>query len=145
MLVDTIKARVKEAMKAKNVVEREILRVLLGEIQTVEARNAKAMSDEEALGVVKKLAKSNRETLELSTDAAQKEILTAEIAILESLLPKTMSVDEIVGALDAVADEVTSAGNDGQATGVAMKHLKSTGAPVDGKRVAEAVKLLRSR
>jgi uncharacterized protein YqeY len=145
MLVDTIKTRVREAMKAKNVVEREILRVLLGEIQTMEARNAKAMSDEEAQGVVKKLAKSNRETLDLSTDTAQRETLAAEIAILESLLPKTLSVEEIVGALGPVVDAVKSAGNDGQATGVAMKHLKSTGAPVDGKRVAEAVKLLRSR
>jgi hypothetical protein len=43
-----------------------------------------------------------------------------------------------------VAGAIKAAGNDGQATGVAMKHLKSAGASVDGKTVAEAVKQIRS-
>jgi len=39
---------------------------------------------------------------------------------------------------------VLAAKNDGQATGVAMKHLKSSGASVTGQDVAQAVKALRS-
>ena len=70
--------------------------------------------------------------------------VTEEIAVLESFLPKTLSVDEIVAALAAVADPIKAAGNDGQATGVAMKHLKSTSALVNGKDVSEAVKKIRS-
>jgi uncharacterized protein len=50
-----------------------------------------------------------------------------------------------VAALAPVADAIRAAGNDGQATGVAMKQLKSTGATVDGKTVAAAVKQLRAR
>jgi len=42
-----------------------------------------------------------------------------------------------------VAEAIKAAGNDGQATGVAMKHLKSTGAVVSGKDVAAVVKTLR--
>jgi hypothetical protein len=38
---------------------------------------------------------------------------------------------------------VKAAGNDGQATGVAMKHLKSLGAEVNGKDVSAAVRQLR--
>ncbi|HHH26882.1 MAG TPA: hypothetical protein ENK57_00820, partial [Polyangiaceae bacterium] len=38
MLTDTIRARMKDAMKAKRNVEKEILRVCLGEITTEEAR-----------------------------------------------------------------------------------------------------------
>ena len=46
-------------------------------------------------------------------------------------------------ALAPVVDALKAAGNDGQATGVAMKHLKSVGAVVTGKEVTAAVKKLR--
>jgi hypothetical protein len=36
-----------------------------------------------------------------------------------------------------------AAGNDGQATGIAMKHLKALGANVDGKLVSVLTKRLR--
>ncbi len=142
MLVDEIKQRLMAAMKAKNVTEREILRVALGEIQTIEARTG-TMSDQDAGAIVKKLVKSNQETLQVTESAEQRATLEQEIGILESLLPKTMDVDTIVGALAPVLVQIKAAGNDGQATGVAMKHLKATGAAVDGKNVAAAVKRIR--
>lgn len=144
MLADEIKKRVLAAMKAGNVLEKEILRVALGEIQTQEARASQPLGDEEATAIVRKLVKSNQETAAASQDAEQKSVLAQEIAILESLLPKTMGVDAIAAALAPVADAIRAAGNDGQATGVAMKHLKSTSANVQGKDVAEAVKKLRA-
>lgn len=143
MLVDEIKQRIQAAMKAGNTLEKEVLRVVLGEIQTEEARGKKA-DDALATRILKKLVKSNRETLESATDAEQKTALQGEIAILQELLPRSMSVDEIVAALAPVADAIRAAGNDGQGTGIAMKHLKASGAEVDGKDVAQAVKALRA-
>jgi uncharacterized protein YqeY len=144
VLAEEIKKRMFAAMKAGNITEKEILRVALGEITTIGARNEKPLTDDEVAAVLKKLVKSNHETLSSSEDDAQKRTLTEEIAVLESFLPKTLGVDEIVAALAAVADPIKAAGNDGQATGVAMKHLKSTGALVNGKDVSEAVKKIRS-
>jgi len=143
VLVDQIKQRIQAAMKAGNTLEKEILRVALGEIQTEEARGAQA-DDALATRILKKLIKSNRETLESATDAEQKSTLESEIAILQQLLPRSLSVEEIAAALAPVADAIRAAGNDGQATGVAMKHLKASGAEVDGKDVAQAVKALRA-
>lgn len=143
MLKEEIQSRIRAAMKAKRLVEREILGVALGEIQTVEARKG-SLSEDEAAGIVKKLVKSNRETIEAGPDAARKAVLEEEIAILESLLPKAMGPDEIAAALSGVGDAIRAASNDGQATGVAMKALKAQGAPVDGKAVAEAVKRMRA-
>ncbi len=57
MLAEEIKKRMLDAMRAKDVVAKEILRVALGEIQTNEARAGKPASDEEAAQVVKKLVK----------------------------------------------------------------------------------------
>lgn len=144
MLVDTIKTRIRQAMKDKNTVEREILGVALGEIQTAEARGSGPISTQDAEAILRKLVKSNRETLDASTDEGQRAVLEREIEILQSLLPKSLSVDEIETALDPVADSIRGAANDGQATGVAMKHLKSSGARVEGKDVAEVVKRLRA-
>lgn len=70
--------------------------------------------------------------------------LNKEIAILEALLPRTLGVDEIVAALASVESDIKAAGNDGQATGVAMKHLKPQGLVVEGKDVSAAVKQIRS-
>ncbi len=143
MLVDEIKKRILAAMKAGNTLEKEVLRVALGEIQTEEARGTKA-DDALAAKIVKKLIKSNRETLESASDAEQQATLQSEIAVLQQLLPESLSVDEIVTALAPVADAIRAAGNDGQATGIAMKHLKASGAEVDGKDVAQAVRTLRA-
>lgn len=143
VLVDEIKKRIQAAMKAGNSLEKEVLRVALGELQTEEARGTK-VDDALATRIVKKLIKSNRETLQSATDPEQQAALNSEISILEALLPRSMSVDEIVAALAPVADAIRAAGNDGQGTGIAMKHLKASGAEVDGKDVAQAVKTLRA-
>jgi hypothetical protein len=142
VLIDDIKTRIREAMKAGRTVEKEILRVALGEIQTAEARGDSG--DAVAQGIIKKLVKSNEETLAASSDDAQQAQLQEELAILRTLLPKTLSQDEIVSALAPVAQSIRDANNDGQATGIAMKQLKAQGAAVDGKTVASAVKQLRS-
>jgi uncharacterized protein YqeY len=144
MLVDDIKKQMTQAMRDKDEVAKNILRLAFGEMQTAEARSGRAVEDAEAIAIVRKLVKSNEETLGVATDDAQKDVLRKEIALLTALLPKTLGVPEIVAALAPVAAAIKAAGNDGQATGVAMKHLKTTGAAVDGKTVAEAVKTLRS-
>ena len=143
MLKEEIQSRIRAAMKARRTVEREILGVALGEIQTAEARKGE-LTEEETASFVKKLIKSNRETIEAGPAAEQKAVLEEEIAILETLLPKAMGPDEIAAALAGVSDAIRAASNDGQATGIAMKTLKAQGAPVDGKAVAEAVKRMRA-
>jgi uncharacterized protein YqeY len=143
-LLDQIKARMFAAMKSGNVTEREILKVAMGEITTDAARVGRKGDDEEAMGLLKKLVKSNEESIEASQDEAQKAQLRAEIEVLNTFLPKSLGLPEILAALAPVAEAIKTAGNDGQATGVAMKHLKSLAAVVNGKDVSAAVRQLRS-
>lgn len=144
MLIDEIRKRRTEALKSRDSLAKEVLGVALGEIDTIAARQGRDATDEDVLGVVRKLVKSNEETRAAATDEAQKETLTREIAVLATLLPKTLDVAEVVDALAPVRDALRAAANDGQATGVAMKHLKSVGAVVDGKVVSAAVKQVRA-
>ena len=143
MLLDEIKARMFKAMKAGAVVEKEILRVAVGEITTDQAREGRKGTDEESLAILKKLVKSNEESLGVVEDPEKRAVLEEETRVLSAFLPKSLGVDEIVLALAPVADAIRAAANDGQATGVAMKHLKSSGASVGGKDVGAAVKKIR--
>ncbi|MEM9020829.1 MAG: GatB/YqeY domain-containing protein [Planctomycetota bacterium] len=143
-MIADIRAQMLQAMRDKDLPRRDILRVLLGDLETAETRKGSAISDEECLQIVRKLVKSNDETLATNPDQATRDKLTGENKILAELLPKTLSVEDIVGALGDHADAIRAAGNDGQATGIAMRQLKQSGASVQGKDVSEAVRIIRS-
>jgi len=140
MLVDTIKARITQAMKEKDEVARDVLRLAFGESQTAEANQGKPLTDEQVAGILRKLVKSNEETLSLGGEDAK---LRHEIAVLQSLLPKSMTPEQIAEALASQVDAIKAAKNDGQAMGVAMKHLKGAGATVEANDVTAAVKRIR--
>lgn len=143
-VVDTLKARIKEAMKAKDDVAKNVFRVVLSDIQLLEARAGGAVPDAEAHKVIKKLISSNEATLEASSDEATQTQLTQENALLSELVPKPLSVDEIVRALETVAGAIKGAKADGPAMGIAMKTLKENGASVESGDVKTAVAQLRA-
>jgi uncharacterized protein YqeY len=130
-------------MKSGDTVARDVLRLALGEIQTAEARKSGTASDEDAAAAIRKLIKSNEETLGLAGEGERATTLRHEIEVLSGLLPKQLSVDDIVAALTTEHEAIKAAKSDGQATGVAMKHLKATGASASGNDVAAAVKKIR--
>ena len=144
MLLDDLKAKITAAVKAKDEVARDVLRLALGEIQTGEARASRPLKDDEIAGILKKLVKSNEETLTLAGEGTQAPALRKEIEVLSSLLPKTMTVAELVEALASQREALRAAKGDGQATGIAMKHLKTTPGVFDGTDVAAAVKAIRA-
>jgi uncharacterized protein YqeY len=143
MLLDELKARMFRAMKEKRDVEKEILRVAIGEITTDAARPGRKGDDAEAIAIVRRLQKSVEETL-AAADASNRPTLEQELAVLKGLVPQALGPAEAIAALAPVAEAIKAAAGDGPAMGIAMKHLKSTGATVDGKVVAEAVRALRT-
>lgn len=143
VLVDEIKKQVTLAMKSGDATARDVLRLALGEIQTAEARKNAPASDEDAAAAVRKLIKSNEETLSLTDAGERASVLRREIEVLSALLPKQLSVDDIVAALASEHAALKAAKTDGQATGIAMKHLKATGQSVSGNDVGAAVKKIR--
>ena len=144
MLVEEIKKRVAAAVKQHDTVTRDVLRLALGEIQTAEARKNAPLAEEDAAAALRKLIKSNEETLAALTSGDERvPVLKREIEVLASLLPAQMSAAQIVAALAGQVEAIKAAGSDGQATGIAMKHLKASGAAVSGGDVTAAVKQIR--
>lgn len=143
-LVDIIKAKITDAMKQRDEITKSILRLALGEIQTIESRQGK-ITEEEAEKAVRKIVVSNTETMKVA-DAGTAAQLQKENDILNDILPKMWTVEDIEIYLtnnDEAREAVQAAGNDGQATGVAMKFLKQASAPVNGKDVGAAVVAVR--
>lgn len=143
MLIEEMRRRMAEAFKAGRTVEKNILRLAVGEAQTLEARGT-ALTDESVAALVRKIIKSNEETIALGSNEADKALLQEENAVLRSLLPQSLDVPGIVQLLAPSAAAIRAAGNDGQATGIAMKALKEAGAVVNGKDVTAAVKQMRA-
>lgn len=142
-IAEQLQARIKQAMKDGDTTAKDVLRVALGEIQTVEHRNNTKATNEEAIAIVKKLVKSIEETMGLTADGPAKDTLATELGLLRSLLPATLGVPEIVALLTDSVAALKAAPNPGAATGVAMKALKAQGVTAEGKDVQEAVKQLR--
>lgn len=142
-LLEELKKRLIAAMKAGAVVDKEILRVAIGEIETAASR-VDAFDDDASRAVLRKLIKSNEETRELEVDPAKQAALSRELEVLRELLPRELGPDELTPLLEPAREAIRAASNDGQATGVAMKHLKATGVAAHGKAVGEAVRRLRA-
>ena len=86
---EQIKQDLTAAMKAKDEEKKNALRIIMGEFSRGEK---KTLSDDEAVKLIKKLVKSERETLEQSGMTAANRY----IEILESYLPQMADDDEIV-------------------------------------------------
>jgi uncharacterized protein YqeY len=139
MLIEQIKQRMFQAMKAGAIVEKEILRTAIGEV----TRTGDVASDERVLTILRKLVKANQETLRAATDPEQQRVLEQEIGVLEGFLPRAPSAAELTEMLGPVAADIRAAAGAGPAQGIAMKFLKSNGTSVDGADVRDAVTRLR--
>lgn len=128
-LKELISKNYMQAFKEKNVVAKNLLSVVKGEIQTIEKNTGtENLSDEEVLKILNKTAKSLKETIEKTGDTESK----LQLEIVESYLPKQLSKEEIVAKVnEIVASGVTN-------IGLIMKEFATL--PVDRKIVSEVVK-----
>jgi len=144
-----LQPKLQEAMKARDNLARDVLRVVLGEVSTRRARTGKEPRDEEVHAIIRSMIANNgltRKELEQRGQTGHEayERLGRENVYLETLLPRTLDRDAIRRELEPIAAELKAAKNDGQATGAAVKHLKQKGLAVLGEDVAAAVKEMRA-
>lgn len=139
MLIDQVKQRMFQAMKANQTLEKEVLRTVIGEV----TRSGDDPTDERVLGVLKKLVKSNQETLAAATDAEQKKTLEREIEVLQTFLPATPGPEQLCALLVPTADAIRAAAGPGPAMGIAMKFLKSANVTAESRDVQAAIAELR--
>lgn len=141
---DTLNAALKEAMVAKDTARRDLIRLLQSAIKQVEIDTRKEVTDDEALVVIQKEAKKRREAIEEADKAKRADIADAEraeLALIESFLPRQLSLDEVKAVAAEIIAEVgaTSTKDTGKVMGPLMARLKGQ---ADGKIVGQAVREL---
>ena len=123
-LQNQIKRDLTAAIKAKDEEKKDTLRVILGEFGRLDK---KELSDDEAVKILKKLMKSEKEVLEKKGDETNSRF----IKIIENYLPKMATEADITQWIEQNID-FSEFKNKMQAMGLIMKHF---GATADGNAV----------
>lgn len=122
-LQEVIKKDLAGAMKAKDNDRKDAIRVILGEFGRA---GKKELPDEEVIGILKKLIKSERELLNQKGEG-----VSEFIGIAEGYLPRMASREEVIDWIRQNID-FSQYKNKMQAMGPIMKHF---GAMADGNDV----------
>ena len=145
-MFDRISNDIKEAMKAKDKVRLETLRnikkVFL-EAKTAPGAND-TLTDEAATKIMQKLVKQGKDSATLYTEQGRADLAEAElaqVAVIETYLPKQMSAEELETALKAIIAEVGAEGpkDMGKVMGTATKKLAGL---AEGRAISAKVKEL---
>jgi len=145
-LYDIISEDIKKAMLARDKVKLDTVRGIKKEF--LEAKTAKGgdgeLSDDVAIKILNKMAKQRKESADIYTQQNRKDLADeelAQLAVVESYLPKQLSEAEVEAELKVIIAETgaSSAKEIGKVMGVASKRLNGK---ADGKLISEIVKRL---
>ena len=98
IMKDKLKQDLKEAMKSKNKIKRDTIRLLMAAIKKEEIAQQRSLSDADINRLLQKEAKQRRDSIKAFEEAGRAELAAderAELAIIETYLPRQMSEDEI--------------------------------------------------
>lgn len=143
-LKESINEKLKAAMKAVNEDEKRVFRLILAAAKLAEVENRASLDDTALLNVIQKEIKIRREALE-SAEAGHREDLIAlnkrEITILEGLLPKQLTEQELSVLAQQTIDELGAANP--ADTGRVMKALlPKVQGRASGEQVSQIVRQL---
>ncbi|MBE6275929.1 MAG: GatB/YqeY domain-containing protein [Bacteroides sp.] len=145
-MFDRISNDIKDAMKAKDKVRLETLRnikkVFL-EAKTAPGAND-TLTDEAAIKIMQKLVKQGKDSATLYSEQGRADLADAElaqVAVIETYLPKQMSAEELEAALRSIIAEVGATGpkDMGKVMGTATKKLAGL---AEGRAISAKVKEL---
>lgn len=145
MLHEEIKNKIKDAMKAKDIVALNVYRGLVtaftNELVATGKTPQDMLGDEQALAVIARTAKQRKDAIEQFTKGGRMDLAdedAAQLAILETYLPKLMDKGEVENIARTKQTElgITDPTKKGMLMSALMKDLKGK---ADGNVVKEVV------
>ncbi len=132
-----------EAMKAKQELRLETLRMVKSALQLKTVEKRSPLDEKEELQTLSTLIKQRKDSIEQFTKGGRQELAekeAKEIEIIEGYMPKALGEAEIVQTVKATIAEMGSPTMKDMGTVMKNVMAKFGGARVDGKIVSEAVK-----
>lgn len=110
MTYDELHAQMVAAMKARDKVRLGVIRLVIGELKNMAAKEGRDITEADITAQVKRSLKQTRETLEMSEKAAndeeRSENLKEQVAQLESLLPAQVEGEALVALIERTISEL---------------------------------------
>jgi hypothetical protein len=113
MIRDDLKAAMITAMKSGDKARTAAIRLIQSAVKNrdIELRTGTAPADDDAMvvEVLQKMVKQRRESIAMYETGGRQELADqekAEVAVIESFLPRQMSEDEAKAAIDAIVTEL---------------------------------------
>jgi hypothetical protein len=144
--MERIAADLTAAMKAQDAARTGVLRMAKAALKNKEIDKKAPLDDGEVVKVLQGLVKQREDSIEQFAKANRPELVTREQAereVLRSYLPQEASEADIAAAVDQAVAETgaTSPKDMGKVMKAALALLAAAGAPADGKKVNEAVRM----
>lgn len=112
-LKDRIASDMKEAMRAKDAVRLESIRLLRAAIQRREVDERVTLNDEDVVGVLQKMVKQGKDSIDQFTKGGRDDLVAKEaatLAILETYLPEQIDPAELSRLIDQALSETGAQG-----------------------------------
>ena len=109
---ERISADMKQAMRDKDTIRKEVLRMLRAAIQRREVDERIELDEAQILAVIEKQVKQGRDSIEQFDKGGRKDLADkerAEVAILMEYLPEQMSDEDIEARIKAAIDQTGAA------------------------------------
>ena len=142
MLKEKLLEDMKESMKEKNVLRKNVIQMVRAAILQVEKDKKIELNDEQIIEIIAKESKKRKDSLPDYEKSGRQDLIdqvNGEIAILAEYLPKPLSKEKIEKIVEEVIKEVGATSM--KDMGMVMKLAKEKiGAAADGKTINEIVK-----
>lgn len=142
-LQERIQMDIQEAMRTKETLRLETLRMMKSAIKNKEIEKIKTLDETECLQILETLIHQRKDSIEQFTRGRRPELAAkeaAEIKIIELYMPAAATSDELIKAVtDAIAETAASSPKD---MGVVIKSAKAklAGKRIDGKELSDLVR-----
>ncbi len=136
----------RQAMRGGDTLRRSVIRLALSAIKNAEIAKQAALEDKDILGVIAKEIRQRQESIEAFKQGNRQDLVAqeeAEMAVLQTYLPKQMTRDEIVAEARRVIEEVGAKGP-GDKGKVMPKLIAELKGKADGREINAIVTELLS-
>lgn len=144
MLKERLMEDLKESMKEKNVLKKNVVQMVRAAILQIEKDKQVVLDDEQVLEVIAKEMKKRKDSLTDFEKSGREDLIhnvKEEIAILQGYLPEPLSEEELEKVVKEVIQKVEA--NSLKDMGKVMKEAKAQiGNRADGRQINEMVKKL---
>lgn len=142
-LRDRLTEDLKLAMKARDQLRMDVIRMIKAAVLNKEVEMKKDLDDAEMSRIMTTMIKQRKESVEQYEKGQRAELAAKErqeISIIEAYLPKALSAEELDRTVDVVIRETGASST--KDMGAVMKAVMArvAGQPVDGKQVSDLVR-----